>query len=337
MISRRCIVLASRPTGVPCPADFAIVEKELPSPAEGQLRVRNVALAIDPATRTLLDEVAGYRAALALHDTIPGMILGIVEESRNPSYRAGDVVGAYTGWETHSIVDPSNFALEKFDVMPGVSLTAYLGTLGWSGITAYIGLHHIGEARKGDTVVISAAAGSVGNVAGQLAKAHGCRVVGVVGSDQKVELCRSLGFDGVINHRREDLATAVRAACPQGVNVYFDNVGGAVLNTMLPLMADFGRVAVCGMVADYNSGDAPTANYSLWQMVVHRLTMRGFLAADNSAWVTEARRVLGAGVRSGKLVLLENVTPGLENAPHAFIQLMSGETTGKTVVRLTDD
>lgn len=337
MATRLCVVLAQRPTGVPTTADFTIVEKEIPQVAEGQLRVRNVGLAVDPATRTLLDEVAGYRAALQIQDTIPGMIIGVVEESRNPNYRLGDVVGAYTGWETHSVIDASNFALERFEVASGVPLTAYLGTLGWSGVTAYIGLHHIGEMRSGDAVVISAAAGSVGNVAGQLAKGHGCRVVGVVGSDEKVAVCQRIGFDTVVNYRREDLATAIRTTCPAGVNVYFDNVGGVVLNTMLPLMADFGRIAVCGMVADYNHGATPTANYNLWQVVVHRLTMRGFLAGDNAAWVLEARRALADHVRSGDLSLLENVSRGLESAPQAFVRLMSGETVGKTVVRLTND
>lgn len=222
---------------------------------------------------------------------------------------------------------------------PAVPLTAYMGALGWSGITAYIGLKKIGEMKAGDTVVMSAAAGAVGSVGGQIAKLSGCRAIGIVGSQSKADLVTgTFGMDVAVNYRdSKDLAADIKAACGDGADLYFDNVGGEVLDTMLPLMNAFGRIVVCGMVANYNNWDDPYRVANLWQVLVHRLTMRGFLAYEHLDMLAEAQEQLGNWVKSGQLVALENVTTGIENTPSAFINLMSGTTTGKTIVRLNEN
>lgn len=337
MLNRR-VVLNSRPTGVPVPENFRLVEEPVRELADGEVLIENKVFAIDPATRGMLDDRESYMKPVAIGGLIPTMVLGRVVKSRNPAFREGDYGRGYAGWERYSILDPSNIAMENLRVDPQIPLSAYMGALGWSGITAYIGLQKIGEMRSGETVVVSAAAGAVGSVAGQIAKLRGNRVVGIVGSADKADIVTGLGMDAAVNYRAtDDLAGAIRAACPGGANIYFDNVGGRVLDTMLPLMADFGRIVVCGMVANYNNAGDPYQLRNLWQVLVHRITMRGFLAFEHPEILAEAEESIAGWIKSGQLKALENVTTGLENTPAAFIRLMSGETTGKTVVRLDDD
>ncbi|MGE4411770.1 MAG: NADP-dependent oxidoreductase [Sphingobium sp.] len=332
------IVLASRPTGVPTPANFRLIESPVRELEEGEILIENKVFAIDPAIRGMLDDRESYLPAVAIGGLIPTMVLGRVIQSRNPAFKEGDYGRGFVGWEEYSILNPANFAIENVHVDPAVPLTAYMGALGWSGITAYIGLKRIGEMKAGDTVVMSAAAGAVGSVGGQIAQLSGCRTVGLVGSPEKADLITgTFGLDAAINYRaEEDLAAAIKRACPDGADLYFDNVGGKILDSMLPQMRDFGRIVVCGMIANYNDQDNPVPILNLWQLLVHRITMRGFLAYEHQDMLAEAEAQLGAWIKSGELIALENVTTGIENTPEAFIRLMSGTTTGKTIVRLND-
>ncbi|RME61723.1 MAG: NADP-dependent oxidoreductase, partial [Alphaproteobacteria bacterium] len=258
-------------------------------------------------------------------------------QSRNPDYREGDVVRALVGWEEYSRVPADTLGLAHVDTAPGLPLSYFMGSLGPSGLTAYVGLHRIGTVAAGETVVVSAASGAVGNVVGQIAKIRGCRAIGIVGNDDKARLCRQLGYDATVNYRATpDLAKALADALGDGADIYFDNVGGATLDAMLPLMKTYGRIVVCGMIANYNDADNPYPIRNLWQILVKRTTMRGFLTYDHTDLIEQAQRDLNAWALSGQLQPLENVTHGIENTPAAFIRLMSGQTSGKTVVRLHD-
>ncbi|HUD27975.1 MAG TPA: NADP-dependent oxidoreductase [Novosphingobium sp.] len=337
MMNRR-IVLDSRPTGVPSPDNFRIEETELPEIGEGQVLLENRVFAIDPAVRGMLDDVKSYLPPVPIGGLIPTMVLGRVVQSRNPDFREGDYGRAFIGWETHSVISPGSVGFENVCVAQDLPLTAYMGACGWSGITAYVGLKRYGEMREGDEVLMSAAAGAVGSVGGQIARLSGCRVVGTVGSDEKARhITEDLGMHGAINYRDcEDLDAEIARAFPDGIDLYFDNVGGITLDTALPRMKAFGRIPVCGMIANYNHQTEPYRVRNMWQVLVNRITMRGFLAYEAADMLHEAEDALTGWVRSGELVATENVATGLDATPDAFIRLMSGETTGKTLVRLDD-
>lgn len=337
MMNRR-IVLRSRPHGIPVPENFAIAEESVRELRDGEILLENLVFAIDPATRGMLDDRESYLPAVALGGVIPTMVLGRIVQSRNPDFKEGDLGRGYAGWEDYSILDPGNFAIENVKADPRVPLTTYMGALGWSGFTAFIGLKRIGEMTSGETVVMSAAAGAVGSVGSQIAKLSRNRVIGIVGSVQKARIItQDLGCDAAVNYREaENLSAEIRAACGGAADIYFDNVGGKTLETMLPLMRDHGRVVVCGMVSDYNHADEPYPVRTLWQVLVHRVTMRGFLAYEYPEMLAEAEGALTDWIVSGRLKPFENVTTGLENTPAAFIRLMSGKTVGKTVVRLSE-
>ncbi|MFS0737431.1 NADP-dependent oxidoreductase [Sphingomonas sp. 1P06PA] len=335
MINRR-IVLAGRPTGVPGPETFRMEEAPLPELGEGQVLIENRVFAIDPAIRGMLDDVKSYMPPVQIGGLIPAMVLGRVVQSRNPAFREGDYGRAFMGWETHSILDPGSVGFENVTVADDLPLTVYMGAVGWSGVTAYVGLKRYGEMRAGDEVLISAAAGAVGSVAGQVARLSGCRVVGTVGSAEKARIVtEELGFDGVIDYRAApDLDAEIARHFPEGIDLYFDNVGGVTLDTVLPRMKAFGRIPVCGMIANYNHQTEPYPIRNLWQVLVNRITMRGFLAYEAADMLHEAETALADWVRSGDLIATENVATGLEATPDAFIRLMSGDTTGKTLVRI---
>lgn len=329
------IALARRPQGMPEPEDFRIETATLPPLGEGEAMIANRILAMDPAIRGFLDDRPSYLPPVAIGETVRGMALGEVIESRNPALPVGTLVRALSGWASHAILAPDALGLEAVERTESVPLEAYMGLLGPSGLTAWIGLHIIGAARPGDTVLVSAAAGAVGSVVCQLARDIGCTVVALAGSEAKCAQLRALGIEAAVNYRAAaDLAEALRTAAPQGFDVYFDNVGGQTLETVLPLMREQGRVVVCGMIADYNDQDDPYPVRTLWQLVVKRLTMRGFLTYDHADHLGRASRELVEGVAAGRLVPLHSAYDGLSEAPRAFIDLMSGKTTGKTLVRL---
>ena len=277
-----------------------------------------------------------YLPPIEIGAAIRAPSLGVVVESRHPGFAPGDYARGLNYWETYSTLSDSTILLEKVEVAPDVPLSYYVGALGGSGLTAYVGLHDIGRMQHGDTVVISAAVGAVGGVAGQVAKRRGCRVVGLVGSAEKARTAtEQLGFDVAINYRdTSDLAAAVRTACPNGVDIYFDNVGGATLDAMLTTMNVHGRIVACGMIAGYNQQDTPPPVYNMWEMVSRQLEMKGFLLFAYPDAIPPARAQLESWIREGSFKVLEYKREGLENAGLLFSELMSGKTIGKTVLEL---
>jgi len=290
---------------------------------------------VDPAIRGFLDDRPSYLPPVALGAPIAGMSLGEVVASHNPAYPVGTLVRTFATWSDHYVIGADALGLEVVKPQPGTDLHHYMGALGPVGLTAWVGLFAVGEAKPGETVVISAAAGATGSTVGQIAKARGCKVIGLVGSAQKAEVIRALGFDAAIDYRATpDIAAEIARAAPEGVDVYFDNVGGETLEAVLPLMRLHGRVAVCGMVGQYNDADHPHGVKTLWQLVVNRIKMQGFITYDYPEVLDQAQRELDQWVAEGKLKPLANVRDGFEKLPEAFIDLMSGRTIGKTIVRI---
>jgi NADPH-dependent curcumin reductase CurA len=329
----RQIVLVRRPVGPPVAEDFALVRAPMPVPGPGEILVKMRVGSCDPAIRGFLDDRPSYLPPVALGAPINGMSIGEVVASNNPDWEVGNLLRAFATWSDHYVIGVDAMGLERVEAAPGVPLQHYMGALGPVGLTAWVGLFEIGKAAAGETVVVSAAAGATGSTVVQLAKAAGCRVIGIAGGPDKAAIVRELGADVAIDYKAvPDLAAAVRAAAPDGVDVYFDNVGGETLDAMLPLMRLHGRVAVCGMVSQYNDADHPPGLKNLWQLVVNRLTMRGFITYDHLPVLSEAQAMLDGLLAEGKLMPLENVREGFEKLPEAFIDLMNGRTTGKTLV-----
>jgi NADPH-dependent curcumin reductase CurA len=331
----RQIVLARRPQGVPVGEDFRLTETELAPPGPGEFLVAMRVGSVDPAIRGFLDDRPSYVEPVALGAPIKGMSLGEVVASRHADYPVGTFVRAFATWSDHYVLSGEAWGLEKVNRQTDTELHHYMGALGPVGLTAWVGLFAVGEAKPGETVVVSSAAGATGSTVGQIARARGCKVIGIVGSPEKAQVIRDLGFDAAIDYRATpDIAAEIARAAPEGVDVYFDNVGGEVLEAVLPLMRLHGRVAVCGMVGQYNDADHPHGVRTLWQLVVNRIRMQGFITYDYPQVLGQAQAELDAWVAEGKLKPLANVRDGFETLPQAFIDLMSGRTIGKTLVRI---
>jgi hypothetical protein len=329
----RQILLARRPFGIPVVEDFALVTAPMPVPGPGEMLVRMRVGSVDPAIRGFLDDRPSYLPPVQIGAPVNGMSLGEVIESHHPGFPVGTLIRVFASWSDHFVVSGDALGLDIVKAKPGVELHHYMGALGPVGLTAWVGLFAVGEAKPGETVLVSAAAGATGSTVVQIAKARGCRVLALVGSEDKAALVRSLGADAVIDYRATpDIAAQIAAAAPDGVDVYFDNVGGAALEAMLPLMREHGRIAVCGMISQYNDADNPPGVRTLWQLVVKRLKMQGFLTYDFPGHLPPAQQELDQWVADGLLNPLANVREGFERLPEAFIDLMSGRTMGKTVV-----
>ena len=335
-MTNRQVVLKSHPNGVPLPEDFELVEGVTPEIGEGQMLVRNLYFSLEAAIRGWLDGKANYFEPIPLGGAIRGPSVAKVVASRLEGFHEGDIIFGLHHWEDYSLSDANTILLSKLDPAPDLPLSYYSGGLGGSGHTAYVGLHEIGKIQAGDTVVISAAAGATGSMATQIAKLRGCRVVGIVGGDDKAELItHQLGADAAINYKTcGDLAAAVMAACPEGVDVYFDNVGGKTLDAMLSCMNTFGRIIGCGMISDYNDQDSPTPIYNMWKLVEKELTLKGFLLYTYMEQVPAASAQLHEWVRAGKITVLENITEGLPKAGWAYSEMMRGATIGKNLVAM---
>lgn len=331
----RQIILVRRPVGHPVAEDFALAEAAMPHPGPGEILVRMRVGSADPAIRGFLDDRPSYLPPVALGAPINGMSLGEVVESHNPVYPVGTLVRAFATWSDHYVIGADALGLEAVHPQPGNELHHYMGALGPVGLTAWVGLFAVGEAKPGETVVVSAAAGATGSTVGQIARARGCKVIGLVGSPEKAEVIRNLGFDAAIDYRATPgIAAEIARAAPEGVDVYFDNVGGATLEAVLPLMRLHGRVPVCGMIGQYNDADHPHGVTTLWQLVVNRIRMQGFITYDFPDVLEQAQRELDGWVADGSLKPLANVRDGFEKLPEAFIDLMAGRTIGKTLVRI---
>jgi len=320
---------------MPVAEDFRLEDAPIPDLADGDVLVAVRTLSMDPAIRGFLDDRPSYMPPVQIGEPVRGMVLGEVIRSSNPKLPEGSLVRAMASWSERVVLGPKALGLEKVEPVPGVAVEALMGALGPSGLTAWVGMHEIGQVKAGETVLVSAAAGAVGSVAGQISRLRGCRVVGLAGGVGKCAVLQQLGFDAAIDYSATtDLAAAIREAAPDGIDIYFDNVGGQTLETVLPLMRVHGRIVVCGMIGDYNDQDRPTPVRTLWQLVVKRLTMRGFVTYDHWKRLNEAQADLNGWVTTGSLTSLETIYEGLESAPSAFIDLMARRTTGKTLVRL---
>jgi NADPH-dependent curcumin reductase CurA len=330
----RQILLAERPSGKLEESHFKAVDSTIGEPGAGEVLVRTILLSIDPANRAWM-QGRTYREQLEAGEVMAGFTLCEVIASNEPHLAVGAIVTCEAGWQEYAII-PSGRAMPVTVRGP---LTHHMSVLGVTGLTAYFGVLNVGQPKRGETFVVSAAAGATGSVAGQIARIQGARVVGVTGSDGKNRMLeRDLGFDATVNHKSETLHEDLTAACPNGIDVYFDNVGGRVLEAALPLMRTHGRIACCGSVSQYDSASpGPGPAGVPGRLITRRLRMQGFLVSDFIGEWAKAQEQLAAWVRSGELKVLEDVVEGLESAPRALIGLLAGDNVGKRMVRVAPD
>jgi NADPH-dependent curcumin reductase CurA len=334
MPETREVHLASRPDGYPTPANFTVVTREIPAPADGQVLVRNLFMSVDPYMRPRMNDVKSYVPPFQIGEPLDGGAIGEVVESRVDGLEPGDLVLHVLGWREHAIVDDPS----KLVPIEGVPVSHYLGVLGATGLTAYVGLLDIAGFQKGETVFVSGAAGAVGSVAGQIARLWGAkRVIGSAGSAEKVALLKEkLGFDAAFNYRDGHLYQQLSEAAPEGIDVYFDNVGGEHLEAALGVLNDHGRVVLCGSISAYNDAEPKPGPKNLGLAVSKRLTLRGFIVTDHFGRFPAMNRELGGWLASGDLVAEETIVDGgLADAVTAFLGMLRGENTGKMLVRLT--
>ena len=354
-------LLASRPRGTVAEADFRYHEAPCPTIGSGQFLVRTLYVSIDPGlrgwltrspeylsqaidlyldalfvTRGQMTVPPRYNAPLSIGSVMCGPGLGQVVESRHPAFAAGDFVSGLLGWQEYCASDGVNeVPVSRFKrVHP---LPRYLGVFGNSGMSAYFGMLDVAKPREGETVLVSGAAGATGSIAAQIARLQGCRVIGVAGGPEKRRwLTEALGLDAAIDYKTEDLDARLKELCPDGVNVYFDNVGGRTLEIVLDHMATWGRIALCGTISAYDHGDAPAGPANLARLATRRVRMEGFLAPDYSPRYKEARRQLSAWLATGALKACEDIHEGFENIPRAFLGVFRGANIGKAMVKLAD-
>ena len=334
MPTNRRILLANRPKAAASTSNFRLEETQVPTLQPGQLLIRNHWLSLDPYMRGRMNDTKSYTAPQALDEVMLGGTAGEVIESRNREFAVGDKVVAYLGWQEYGVSDGTG--VFKVDTRH-VPLSAYLGAVGMPGVTAWYGLNRIIEPRTGDTVVVSAASGAVGSVVGQLARIGGCRAVGIAGGPEKCRyVTEELGFDACIDYKSHDnsetLSKAVKEAAPQGVDGYFENVGGMMMNAVLPRMNAFGRIAVCGLIAGYDGKAIPIENPT-W-FLVSRLRLQAFIVTEHMDVWPSALKELGAHVASGRIKYRETIAHGIENAPQAFLGMLKGANFGKQLVKL---
>ena len=326
------IRLASRPAGVPTDENFQLVETEVPSIADGEVLLRSLYISVDPYLRGRMRESKSYVPPFQLGQVIESGVVSEVVESKSPDFKQGDVVSSYLGWRLYNVAN----ARQLMRTIPGVSPSTFLGALGMPGLTAYFGLLDIGKPKEGETVVVSGAAGAVGMTVCQIAKIKGCRVVGIAGSDEKSKYLRDeLGVDATINYKTVgDMFAALKEACPNGVDVYFDNVGGDVSDAVLPLINDRARIVICGQISIYNLDKVDVGLRPQTSLLVHSALMQGFIITQYASRFAEGVGQLAQWFTSGQLKYAETIVEGFENTPKAFIGLFSGENLGKQVVKV---
>ncbi|MCK8784718.1 NADP-dependent oxidoreductase [Roseomonas sp. NAR14] len=336
----RRIVLAARPQGKPKASDFRLETAPLPPPGPGQVVLRALYLSLDPYMRGRMDDRKSYAPPVPLDGVMEGECVAEVVESNDPSRPVGTIVLARMGWQTHAVMDGKG--LRRIDPAEAPVSTA-LGVLGMPGFTAYSGMRVIGQPKPGETVVVAAASGPVGSLVGQLARLAGARAVGIAGGPEKCAHVRGeLGFDAAIDHRAADFPAQLAAACPKGIDVYFENVAGPVLEAVIPLLNRYARIPVCGLIAQYSGGGTPPAGPDrlpglMRDVLTKSLTIRGFINYDFfgiPGIQEDFRREVGGGVRSGAIRYREDIVDGLENAPAAFMGMLEGRNFGKMLVRI---
>jgi NADPH-dependent curcumin reductase CurA len=326
--------LAARPHGEPVQSDFELAEVEVPDPADGQILVRNAFLSVDPYMRGRMSDRRSYVASYRLGEPMLGGAVGRVVASRLDGFAEGDWVVHGRGWREWAVSDGRGAVTVDPSLAP---LSAYLGALGMPGFTAWVGIHDIGAVREGDVVFISAAAGAVGSAAGQMARIRGARVVGCAGTAEKVAWLRELGFDGAFDYRETPTREALRELAPDGIDVYFDNVGGDTLEAAIGALREHGRIVACGSISRYNDTEAQPGPRNLFMVVTKRLRMQGFIVGDHNDRFPDFVADAATWARDGRLRWRETVVEGIERAPEAFIGLLRGDNIGKMLVKVGPD
>jgi NADPH-dependent curcumin reductase CurA len=329
----RHVLLSARPSGAPKPSDFRLEEITVPDPGPGEVLVRNIYMSVDPYMRGRMNDRKSYAPSWQLGRPADGRAIGEVLQSRNDRFKPGDCVASMLGWREHFVSSGEGLRVVDRSVAP---LSAYLGVLGMPGFTGWYGLKEIGRPKAGETLVVSGAAGAVGSLVVQLGKIWGCRVVGTAGTDAKCAwLAKELGADAAINYRTAgDLHQALARACPDGVDIYFENVGGPMLDAVLRLLNPFARIPLCGMISQYNLEPPEPGPRYLFSLIGNRVLMQGFIISDHFARYPEFLAEVGPWVKAGRIKWEETVVEGIERAVGAFIGLFGGENTGKMLVRL---
>jgi hypothetical protein len=328
----RRVVLASRPTGWVTEGNFRLETAPVPKPKEGELLVKSLWLSLDPYMRGRMNDTKSYAAKQEIDEVMIGGAVGEVVESRNAKFAVGDKVVGMLGWQQYACTN--GVGLNKIDASR-VPMPAFLGVLGMPGVTAWVGLLDICRPKAGETVVVSAASGAVGGVVGQIAKLKGCRAVGIAGGKAKCDyVVNELGFDACVDYKAGRLNEDLRAAAPKGIDCYFENVGGEILDAVLRQMNAFSRIAVCGLISQYNATE-PYGVKTFQSILTNRIKVQGFIVSDRMELWAQALPELIGWVASGKIKYRETVAQGLENAPKAFIGLLKGENFGKQLVKLT--
>lgn len=334
-LKNKQVLLISRPVGMPTQQNFEFKDIPVVEAKEGQVVVRTLYLSVDPYMRGRMNDAKSYVPPYQLNEVIAGGLVGEIVDSKSELFKAGDKVIGMLGWQLYNTVDAK--AVTKIDdsIAP---VSAYLSVLGLTGLTAYFGLLDIGQPKEGETVVVSGAAGSVGMFVGQIAKIKGARVVGIAGSDDKCDyLKKELGFDATINYKTtENLGQALEEACPNGVDVYFDNVGGAISDAVMSLLNDYARIPLCGAISSYNSTDGDMGPRIQSRLIKTRSLIKGFVLSDYAARQSEGLQELGKWLTEGKLKYEETVVEGFDNVVEAFLQLFQGANLGKMLVKVSD-
>lgn len=336
----RKITLARRPDGAPQQTDFRMETEALPGPADGQVLLRTIYLSLDPYMRGRMNDGKSYAEPLEIGETMCGGTVCEIMASKNDKFAIGEIVLAYTGWQEYALSDGSG--LRKIDLNLAPISTA-LGVLGMPGMTAYTGLMEIGKPKKGETVVVAAASGAVGSVVGQVAKIKGCRIVGIAGSQDKCDfVINELGFDDCLNHRDENLYNNLKTACPDGVDIYFENVGGKVLEAVIPRLNFQARIPVCGLISRYNTGSETVSGPDqlsrlMFAALSQRLCIQGFIVTDFQHRAKEFYAEVSRWMSKGKIRYREDVVDGLDNAVEAFQGLLQGKNFGKLLIRVGSD
>jgi len=334
----RQIILKQRPRGLPGPECYELRTSAVPEPAEGELLLRNLYLSLDPAIRGWMDDAPSYFPPIPLNAVMRGTTIARVVKSRSPEFKAGEMVQGLNGWEDYSIAPAVGFTL-RIPPDLGRPYTNFLSVLGPTGLTAYFGLLEVGRPERGQTVLVSGAAGAVGSIVGQIAKILGCRAVGIAGGEKKCRwLTSELGFDAAVDYKAtKDLTASVRTACPDGVDVFFDNVGGETLEAALDVINQRARIIMCGAISSYNATEPTPAPRNLWQLLVKTARLEGYLLSSYLGQWPEGRMKMLEWVRDGRIKFREHVDRGLENAPKSMLKLFDGSHDGKLIIDIAGD
>ncbi len=335
----RQIVLAAYPEGAPADSDFALAESPVPEPDDGQVLCRAIYLSLDPYMRGRISPAKSYAKGVAIGEVITGGTVSQVIESKSPDFAEGDIVFGYTGWQDYAVMEAGQLKIVDPQLAP---ISTALGVLGMPGMTAYTGLANIGQPKEGETLVVAAASGAVGSAVGQIAKIKGCRTIGVAGEDDKCAfVVEELGFDACLNHKDADFAGKLASVCPDGVDIYWENVGGAVFEAVLPLCNEFARIPVCGLIAHSNATELPSGPNQvpvvMRSVLTKRLRIQGFIVWDFADQEAEFIETMSGWIREGRVKYREDFVDGLENAPGAFRGLLQGKNFGKLVIRVSPD